>query len=138
MRSPRFDIRAKTLRAIFSPHNIERIWKEKVKVSMRDQFMCDGIENLDFHVHRKVESDKLSQLILSGDYVPQKAQRILIEKAKDFVDSSSSRAYGMPSFFNAYLMPSIRRLKARRLPIKHFSSLKITRSRRRIKATGRS
>lgn len=82
MRSPRFDVRAKKLRTIFSPQNIERIWKEKVKVSMRDQFMCDGIENFDFHVSRKVESQKLSHLILSGDYVPQKAQRILVEKSK--------------------------------------------------------
>ncbi len=82
MRSPRFDIRAKKLRTIFSPQNIERIWKEKVKVSMRDQFMCDGIENFDFHVSRKIESQKLSHLILSGDYVPQKAQRILVEKSK--------------------------------------------------------
>ncbi len=82
MRSPRFDIRAKKLRAIFSPKNIERIWKEKVKVSMRDQFLCDGIENFDFHVSRKVESQKLSHLILSGEYVPQKAQRILVEKSK--------------------------------------------------------
>ncbi|MFD1797178.1 hypothetical protein ACFSC1_14415 [Paracoccus aurantiacus] len=49
---------------------------------MRDQFMCDGIENFDFHVSRKVESQKLSHLILSGDYVPQKAQRILVEKSK--------------------------------------------------------
>lgn len=82
MRSPRFDIRAKKLRWIFSPDNIERIWKDKIKVSMRDQFLCDGIENFDFHVHRKVESHKLSQLILSGDYVPQKTQRILVEKSK--------------------------------------------------------
>ena len=49
---------------------------------MRDQFMCDGIENFDFHVSRKIESQKLSHLILSGDYVPQKAQRILVEKSK--------------------------------------------------------
>jgi hypothetical protein len=82
MRSPRFDIRAKKLRTIFSPNNIERIWKEKVKVSMREQFMCDGIENFDFHISRNVECQKLSHLILSGDYVPQKAQRILVEKSK--------------------------------------------------------
>ncbi|MBY3054450.1 hypothetical protein HFO75_33235 [Rhizobium laguerreae] len=82
MRSPRFDIRAKKLRSIFSPKNIERIWREKVRVSMREQFMCDGIENFDFHVARNVESQKLSHLILSGDYVPQKAQRILVEKSK--------------------------------------------------------
>lgn len=82
MRSPRFDIRATKLRAIFSPANIERIWKDKVRTSMRDQFIADGIENFDFHLARKIESKKLSHLILSGDYVPQKAQRILVEKSK--------------------------------------------------------
>jgi len=49
---------------------------------MREQFINDGIEHFDFHVARKLESEKLSQLILSGDYVPQKAQRILVEKSK--------------------------------------------------------
>ncbi|MBB3442110.1 RNA-directed DNA polymerase [Rhizobium sp. BK379] len=82
MRSPRFNIRAKKLRSIFSAKNIERIWKDKVRISMREQFICDGIENFDFHVARSVESQKLSHLILSGDYVPQKAQRILVEKSK--------------------------------------------------------
>ncbi len=49
---------------------------------MRDQFISDGIENFDFHISRAVESQKLSQLVLSGEYVPQKAQRILVEKSK--------------------------------------------------------
>lgn len=49
---------------------------------MRDQFLCDGVENLDFHINRKTESQKLSQLILSGGYTPQKSQRILVEKSK--------------------------------------------------------
>ncbi len=82
MKSPRFDIRAAKLRKIFSPSNIERIWKDKVRVAMRDQFLCDGVENLDFHMNRKIESQKLSQLILSGGYTPQKSQRILMEKSK--------------------------------------------------------
>jgi hypothetical protein len=82
MRSPRFDIRAAKLRAIFSPSNIERIWRDKVRTSMRDQFINDGIEHFDFHLARKLESKKLSHIILSGDYVPQKAQRILVEKSK--------------------------------------------------------
>ncbi|MGI9128783.1 MAG: hypothetical protein ACR2IG_11280 [Roseomonas sp.] len=82
MRSPRFDIRARKLRKIFAPKNIEKIWKKKVRISMREQFTCDGIENLDFHISISVESQKLSRLILSGDYAPQKAQRILVEKSK--------------------------------------------------------
>lgn len=82
MKSPRFDIRAAKLRSIFSAANIERIWKQKVRVSMREQFINDGIEHFDFHVAHKLESKKLSHLILSGEYVPQKAQRILVEKSK--------------------------------------------------------
>jgi len=49
---------------------------------MRDQFLNDGVENFDFHIARKVESRKLSQLILEGEYVPSRAQRILVEKSK--------------------------------------------------------
>lgn len=82
MKSPRFDTRAAPLRKIFSPSNLERIWKEKVRIAMRDQFLNDGIENFDFHVARKAECRKLSTLILDGDYVPARAQRILVEKSK--------------------------------------------------------
>jgi hypothetical protein len=82
MRSPRFDIRAAKLHTLFSPKNIERIWKEKVRSSMKNQFLKDGIEHFDFHISIKIESIKLSHLILSGDYAPQKAQRILVEKSK--------------------------------------------------------
>lgn len=49
---------------------------------MRDQFLNDGVENFDFHIARKAESRKLSQLILEGEYVPSRAQRILVEKSK--------------------------------------------------------
>lgn len=82
MKSPRFDIRAAKLQKIFSPANIERIWKGKVRTSLRDQFVNDGIEHFDFHVARQLESKKLSHLILTGEYTPQRAQRILVEKSK--------------------------------------------------------
>src|SRR5579871_3468928 len=82
MKSPRFDIRAKKLRTIFYASNIERVWKEKVRTSMKEQFVNDGIEHFDFHIARKLESKKLSHVILSGEYTPQKAQRILVEKNK--------------------------------------------------------
>lgn len=49
---------------------------------MRQQFLCDGIENFDFHVERRLECQKLSKLILDGSYAPQRAQRILVEKSK--------------------------------------------------------
>ena len=104
---------------------------------MRDQFMCDGIENFDFHVSRKVESQKRSHLILSGDYVPQKAQRILVERAKDFAGSSSFLACVTLSFCNASRMPSILKLKAKHLR-KAFSDPRTTSFHHRPVVTERS
>ncbi len=49
---------------------------------MRDQFLNDGIENFDFHLLKSLECQKLSNLIISGKYVPQRPQRILVEKSK--------------------------------------------------------
>jgi hypothetical protein len=82
MKSPRFDIRAAPLRRIFSVQNLERVWKDKVRVAMRAQFLNDGIEHFDFHIFRQLECQKLSQIILDGNYVPDKAHRILVEKSK--------------------------------------------------------
>lgn len=82
MKSPRFDTRAAPLRRIFSRQNLENIWRTKVRVAMRDQFLNDGIEHFDFHVSRRLECQKLSRLILCGDYIPERAQRILVEKSK--------------------------------------------------------
>ena len=82
MKSPRFDSHAVSLRRIFSPSNIEKVWREKVRVRMRQQFMNDAIEHFDFHTARQLECRKLSSLILSGEYVPGQAQRILLEKSK--------------------------------------------------------
>ncbi len=82
MRSPRFKIRTAPLRAIFSPRTLERVWRKKVRILMRQQSVNDGIEHFDFHVSRELECKKLSRLILEGDYKPESAQRILVEKNK--------------------------------------------------------
>lgn len=82
MKSPRFDIRAAPLRIIFSAQNLEAVWRKKVRVSMREQILRDGIEHFDFHVSCKLECQKLSRIILEGNYVPSRAQRILVEKSK--------------------------------------------------------
>jgi hypothetical protein len=82
MKSPRFDTRAAPLQRIFSPGNLEKVWRDKVRVAMRQQFMNDGVEYFDFHVARRIECQKLSHLILSGEYVLERAQRILVEKTK--------------------------------------------------------
>ena len=82
LKSPRFDIRAATLKKIFTAHNLESIWKKKVRLSLRDQYVSDGIEFFDFHVSRRVQCTKLSDTILSGSYQPSPADQILVEKSK--------------------------------------------------------
>ena len=81
MKSPRFDARAPELKAIFHPNNLEKAWK-KVHSSMRKQHLLDAIDNLDFHLNRKLSCQNLSIRILSGDYIPSVSQRILSEKSK--------------------------------------------------------
>jgi hypothetical protein len=82
MKSPRFDIRAVPLRQIFSPQNLDKVWREKVRIAMRAQFLNDGLEYFYFHTFRQIECRKLSLLIMEGNYVPERAQRILVEKSK--------------------------------------------------------
>jgi hypothetical protein len=82
MKSPRFDIRAAPLRQIFSPQNLDKVWREKVRIAMRSQFLKDGLEHFDFHIFRQIECRKLSLVIMEGNYVPERAQRILVEKSK--------------------------------------------------------
>jgi hypothetical protein len=44
MKSPRFDARAGVLRKIFFPDNLELVWRNKVRSSMREQYLNDGID----------------------------------------------------------------------------------------------
>ena len=82
MKSPRFYFRATPLKRIFSASNLERIWRKKVRVSLKQQALRDGIEHFDFHLQCENECRKLSASILSGDHVPSKALRVLSEKSK--------------------------------------------------------
>ena len=62
MKSPRFDARAGVLRRIFSPENLVRVWKDKVRVWMREQYLNDGIENFDFHIARRQDAGSCHSL----------------------------------------------------------------------------
>jgi hypothetical protein len=66
---------------------------------MRQQYLADGIENFDFHIDCSNECAKLSDLILSGDYVPSRPQRILVEKSKGLC-----RQLAIPSVTDALVL----------------------------------
>lgn len=82
MKSPRFNARSAGLRAIFQPQAIERTWRDKVRLEMRNQFIADPIEYMDFHFAIATESRKLATSVMSGEYKPSSAPRILVEKSK--------------------------------------------------------
>jgi hypothetical protein len=82
MKSPRFDTRSTSLRRLFSPANLERIWRKKVRIALKQQAVTDGIEYFDFHLQCQTECRKLSAAILAGDYVPSRPLRVLSEKSK--------------------------------------------------------
>ena len=108
MKSPRFDIRAAPLRIIFSAQNLEAVWRKKVRVSMREQILRDGIEHFDFHVSCKLECQKLSRIILEGNYVPSRAQRILVEKSKGLCRQIVIPSPTTPWSYSVFLTPSIK------------------------------
>jgi hypothetical protein len=113
----------------------ELVWKDKVRASMREQYLNDGIENFDFHIARRQECRKLSLLILRGDYAPEKAQRILVESkglCRQLVIPSARELW----FCSVCLMRSIRKSATRHRRDEPSSSRRITpfRSRERFPA----
>lgn len=49
---------------------------------MRDQFLADPIDHLDFHQRLGAECDALERIIKTGGYSPGESRRILVEKSK--------------------------------------------------------
>jgi hypothetical protein len=82
MKSPRFGLREPTLRPLFDRGNLRRLWKTKVRDAMRDQFLPDPIDHLDFHQSLSVECQRIETLIISGAYTPGETRRLLQEKSK--------------------------------------------------------
>jgi hypothetical protein len=82
MHSPRFSFREREIRSIFASAQIKTLWKSKIRNSMRDQYIYDPIEHLDFHKNLSANCAQLENLVCSGSYTPAPSKRILIEKSK--------------------------------------------------------
>ena len=82
LKSPKFDARSEALIRIFQPSEIERIWKSTVRVEMRNQALSDIIEHMDFHFAISREAKNLTAALMSGEYKPESAPRMLVEKSK--------------------------------------------------------
>lgn len=82
MRSPRFPLREPTLKALFSVSSIKRTWKDKIRIAVRERYVPDPIEFLDFHVSLDSNSRRIESMISNGQYRPRRPLRILLEKSK--------------------------------------------------------
>jgi hypothetical protein len=82
MKSPRFALREKEVRGIFTTSRIKRAWKDKVRAKMRNHLLPDPIEHLDFHLRLDARCSQLAKLVCDGVYLPGPAHRILMEKSK--------------------------------------------------------
>jgi len=82
MRSPRFPLREKELEAIFALDNLKRVWRHKVRASLKTSYIQDPIEFLDFHIGLDANTLRLRKLVCDGTYRPSSNQRVLVEKSK--------------------------------------------------------
>ena len=82
MKSPRFPLREPTLRPLFDRANLRRVWDKKVRNAMRQQFLPDPIDHIDFHQNLAANCAELELAIFSGSYAPSETRRILQEKSK--------------------------------------------------------
>jgi len=82
MKSPRFSLRESSLRPILDRANLRRVWDKKVRHAMRQQFLLDPIDHIDFHQSLASNCGCIEALIFSGSYAPGQTRRILQEKSK--------------------------------------------------------
>jgi hypothetical protein len=82
MRSPRFVLRETEIKPVFAASRLRHTWKTKVRAKMRTHFLPDPIEHLDFHVNLTQNCAQLERRVCRGEYLPEPAHRILMEKSK--------------------------------------------------------
>jgi len=80
--SPRFQVRKSDIRQVVNVHRLARLWKKRVRPKIKEQFIVDPIEHLDFQIDLKNRCSQLEERVTAGQYAPSSAHRILIEKSK--------------------------------------------------------
>lgn len=80
MKSPRFEIRSKELRDIFSRGSLKSVWKDYVRPSMRKRYIQDPLDHQDFHIAISENCERITTEICSGNYRPKPAIRLTLEK----------------------------------------------------------
>ena len=102
MHSPRFQLRESDLKSIFSASNIKRVWKYKIRNSMRNDIITDPLDYLDYRLEIEEICETLQQAICLGSYVPGSSVRIRMEKSKGLC-----RLIVIPSIEDALVLPTL-------------------------------
>jgi hypothetical protein len=82
MRSPKFSQKKPALQRIFRRNTIKSLWKHKVRPRIRQDYIEDPVEFLDYHINITKVSVEIENEILGGGYHPSRPERILVEKSK--------------------------------------------------------
>jgi reverse transcriptase-like protein len=82
MHSPKFPLKAKSLRDVINLWRLKSTWRNKVRDSMRRQPIPDPLEHLDFHTRIDALCATIEAEVLSGEYIPNTPIRFLSEKSK--------------------------------------------------------
>jgi hypothetical protein len=82
MHSPKFPLKAKSLRDVINVSRLKATWKNKVREAMRRQPIPDPLENLDFHTRIDAICTTIEAEVLTAAYIPATPIRFLSEKSK--------------------------------------------------------
>jgi hypothetical protein len=82
MHSPKFPLKAKSLRDVVNVSRLKSTWKSKVRDAMRRQPIPDPLENLDFHIRLDAMCASIEAEVLTAAYIPHTPIRFLSEKSK--------------------------------------------------------
>ena len=102
MHSPKFPLKAKSLRDVVNVSRLKSTWKNKVRDAMRRQPIPDSIENLDFHIRLDAICTTIEAEVLTAAYIPNRPIRFLSEKSKGL-----GRQLDIPSVKDALILQTL-------------------------------
>jgi hypothetical protein len=82
MRSPKFPVRADSLKKTIDQFELKAVWKRHVRDFLRREAVSDALEYLDFHIRIDREAEAIAARVLGGEYVTSPPARLLAEKSK--------------------------------------------------------
>ena len=86
MYSPKFPLKAKSLKDVVNVSRLKSTWKSKVREDMRRQAIPDPIENIDFHTRLDAICATIEAEVLSAAYIPDTLIRFFFKKIQRSIE----------------------------------------------------